>query len=181
MVFGQFRERGNVDGFAWLRGFEDANARATVNAAFYDGPLWKERAQTMNERLVAIENVLLLRPLGPERGVALLPPVDAVREAAAAPGASWSRRYLRSSWAGWMRSTSRRRHRSATARRAWEAAVLVTDDVRTASTLPARTDGTRGVARHCKDDEAVHEQIRAGRTASQTHYGGRLASPASPS
>ena len=73
IVFGQFLERGNVDGFAWLRGFEDVDARATVNAAFYDGPLWKERAKTMNERLVAIENVLLLRPLGSEHGVALLP------------------------------------------------------------------------------------------------------------
>jgi hypothetical protein len=81
IVFGQFLERGHTDRFAWLRGFADVGARATVNAAFYDGPLWKERAKTMNDRLVASENVLPLRPLDPEHGVPLLPVVDPVREA----------------------------------------------------------------------------------------------------
>jgi hypothetical protein len=86
IVFGQFLERGRDDGFAWLRGFADVDARATVNPAFYDGPLWKERAKTMNDRLVASENVLPLRPVDPQHGIPLLPVVDPVREAAGARG-----------------------------------------------------------------------------------------------
>ncbi len=168
MVFGQFRERGNVDGFAWLRGFEDADARATVNAAFYDGPLWKERAQTMNERLVAIENVLLLRPLGAERGVALLPPVDAVREAAGGARGVVVAQILavepgRVDALDEQAEASFSSYGEAGIR---EAAVLVTDDVPNSfPRLPARTDGPHvvwlGIA---KDDEAVHEQFEQAAT-----------------
>lgn len=85
-VYGQFRERGNEQGFTWLRGFEDAEARTRVNEAFYDGPLWREHGATMNDRLVASDNVLLLRPLSIEHELTVLPAVDPVSEPAGARG-----------------------------------------------------------------------------------------------
>lgn len=78
IAFGQFFERSAQSGFTWFRGFRNLDARAAVNAAFYDGPLWKEHAATMNDRMIDSDNVLLLRPLSPERGIPVLPPVDAV-------------------------------------------------------------------------------------------------------
>jgi hypothetical protein len=72
-VFGQFFERDNRSWFTWLRGYRSFDERAVVSSAFYDGPVWKEHAKAMNERLVDSGNVLLLQPLRPERGLALLP------------------------------------------------------------------------------------------------------------
>jgi hypothetical protein len=86
LIFGSFLERGNAKGFVWIRGFHDMPARATVNQAFYAGPLWKEHSRTMNERLIDHRNVLLLQPLAPGRGIAVLPAVDPVREAGGARG-----------------------------------------------------------------------------------------------
>jgi hypothetical protein len=87
MVFGQFGERRNPARFTWLRGYKDMDARATVNAAFYFGPLWKEHRATMNGLMTDSDNVLLLRPLTPERGIPVLPAVDPADEAAEAAGA----------------------------------------------------------------------------------------------
>jgi len=87
IAFGQFLERDNSLCFTWIRGFRDIDARATANAALYDGPVWKEHQSTMNERLLDHTNVLLLHPLSPERGIPVLPAVDAVREANAVRGA----------------------------------------------------------------------------------------------
>ena len=86
IVFGQFLERKNPSLFTWIRGFKDVEARATVNAAFYDGPLWGEHASTMNDRLLDHTNVLLLKPLRPDRGIAVPPPVDPIREPDGARG-----------------------------------------------------------------------------------------------
>src|SRR5258708_8774378 len=86
IAFGQFLERGNPASFFWLRGFKDIDARAIVNAAFYYGPLWKEHRTEMNDRLVDSDNVLLLRPLSPERGIVVLPALDPIREADGAHG-----------------------------------------------------------------------------------------------
>jgi hypothetical protein len=86
IMFGQFLERGNASAFTWLRGFRDTDARATVNAAYYYGPLWKEHKARMNDRLIDHTNVLLLRPLAPETGLPVLPAVDAVNEVTAARG-----------------------------------------------------------------------------------------------
>lgn len=86
MVFGQFFERANHSLFTWIRGFKNMDARATINAAFYYGPLWKEHRATMNDRLIDSDNVLLLRPLSPERGVTVLPAVDPIDEAKGAQG-----------------------------------------------------------------------------------------------
>ncbi len=86
IAFGQFFERANHSRFTWLRGFKDMDARATVNAAFYYGPLWKEHRSTLNDLMVDSDDVLLLRPLSPERAVAILPAVDPVNEEKGARG-----------------------------------------------------------------------------------------------
>ena len=86
IMFGQFLERGNPSTFTWLRGFRDTDARATINAAFYYGPVWKEHRTTMNDRLVDHTNVLLLRPLTQDAGLPVLPVVDAVDEVDVARG-----------------------------------------------------------------------------------------------
>jgi hypothetical protein len=86
IAFGQFFERKNPVGFTWMRGFKNNDARAVVNAGFYYGPLWREHAATMNSLMVDSNNVLLLRPLSPERGVTVLPSVDPVTEAKGAQG-----------------------------------------------------------------------------------------------
>jgi hypothetical protein len=86
IIYGQFLERENHSRFTWIRGFKDMDARATVNAAFYYGPVWKEHRSTMNDRLIDSDDVLLLRPLRPERGIPVLPAVDPNAETAGAQG-----------------------------------------------------------------------------------------------
>jgi NIPSNAP protein len=86
IAFGQFFERANPTRFTWMRGFKDTDARATVNAAFYYGPLWKEHRASLNDRMLDFDNVLLLRPLAPERGITILPAVDPVNEPDGARG-----------------------------------------------------------------------------------------------
>ena len=86
IVAGAFFERKNQNGFTWIRGFHTMDDRAVVNAAFYAGPLWKEHKAQMNEFIDDSDNVMLLRPLSPERGVLILPAVDPVSEANGAQG-----------------------------------------------------------------------------------------------
>lgn len=81
MVFGQFLERGHPDHFTWLRGYKDMSARPIVDAQFYYGPVWHERRAKVNAILPDSDNVLLLRPLQPDTGVPVLPPVDPVDDA----------------------------------------------------------------------------------------------------
>jgi hypothetical protein len=84
--FGHFGERQSPNGFTWLRGFKDYDARGAFKGSFYFGPLWKEHRATMNGLLADNDDVMLLRPLSPERGVTVLPAVDPVDEAAGAQG-----------------------------------------------------------------------------------------------
>jgi hypothetical protein len=86
IIFGQFLEQEKADTFTWIRGFHTTDDRAKVNATFYYGPLWQEHKATMNSRLIDHTNVLLLKPLRPERGVNVMPAVDPVKEAAGAKG-----------------------------------------------------------------------------------------------
>lgn len=86
IVFGQFLERENPSGFTWLRGFKSMDAQAIVNSAFYYGPLWREHRKTMNDRMEDINNVMLLRPIRPGRGITVLPAVDPVMEPDGAQG-----------------------------------------------------------------------------------------------
>jgi NIPSNAP len=143
MVFGQFGERRNPAHFTWLRGYKDMDARATVNAAFYFGPLWKEHRTTLNGMMTDSDNVLLLRPLTPERGIPVLPAVDPVDEAAGARGVAVAQIFAVR--AGGVEALARQAepsfagYRAAGAR---EAGVLVTLDVpNNFPQLPIRTDG----------------------------------------
>lgn len=81
IVAGDFFERKNSSGFTWIRGFHTLEDRAVVNAQFYAGSVWKEHKKTMNDLIVDSDNVMLLRPLSPERGIPILPAVDPIVEA----------------------------------------------------------------------------------------------------
>ncbi len=162
MVFGQFFERKNPVGFTWMRGFKNTDARAIVNAGFYYGPLWREHAFTMNSLMVDSNNVLLLRPLSPERGVTVLPSVDPVAERKGAQGVLVAQIFAvkansvdafaqqaEATFAG---------YRAAAAR---EAGVLVTLDApNNFPQLPVRTDGPYlvwlGIV---KDNQALETQF----------------------
>ncbi len=80
IAFGQFTERGRDDRFTWLRGTPDYDAHRAIKSAFYDGAVWEELAPRTNALIADSDDVLLLRPLAPERGVAVLPPVDVTTE-----------------------------------------------------------------------------------------------------
>jgi hypothetical protein len=86
IAVGQFFERKNHLGFTWMRGFHNMDDRAKINASFYYGPLWKEHKPTLNGLMTDSDNVLLLRPISPDRGVAILPAVDPVNETKGAQG-----------------------------------------------------------------------------------------------
>jgi hypothetical protein len=86
IVAGQFLERDKPSVFTWIRGFHDMDDRARSNAALYYGAVWKEHRALMNSLIIDSDNVLLLRPLIPERGVAIFPAVDPIREKQAARG-----------------------------------------------------------------------------------------------
>ncbi|HXW91017.1 MAG TPA: NIPSNAP family protein [Terriglobales bacterium] len=86
LVLGAFFERKNSSGFTWIRGYHSMDDRAIANATFYFGPVWKEYKATMISLLQDSDNVLLLHPLTPERGVTVLPMVDPVTEASGAQG-----------------------------------------------------------------------------------------------
>jgi len=86
LAVGHFFERKNPLGFTWIRAFHSMDDRAKISANFYYGPLWREHAITMNKLMVDSDNVLLLRPLRPERGVTILPAVDPVTEPNGAQG-----------------------------------------------------------------------------------------------
>ena len=62
-VLGQFRDLDDADSFVWLRGFTDMGARKRGLEAFYGGQVWKAHAGAANATMVAVDNVLLLRPL----------------------------------------------------------------------------------------------------------------------
>jgi hypothetical protein len=86
LFLGHFRERSSPVAFTMVRGFKTLDERAVVCAAFYYGQLWKEHRTRINDRLATFDNVLLLRPLNPERGVLVLPAVDVVNEPEGARG-----------------------------------------------------------------------------------------------
>lgn len=86
LALGHFFERGGAERFTWLRGYPDMAARAAVNTAFDDGPVWKEHRGALNEFILDSDNVLLLRPLSPGSGIPALPAVDPVDEPDGARG-----------------------------------------------------------------------------------------------
>ncbi|MES2318942.1 MAG: NIPSNAP family protein [Pseudomonadota bacterium] len=86
LVLGHFFERGPVERFTWLRGYPDMAARAAVNTAFYDGPVWREHRAALNQWILDSDNVLLLRPLHPGSGIPGIRAVDPVAEPDGAGG-----------------------------------------------------------------------------------------------
>ncbi len=143
LAFGQFYERNKPSSFTWLRGFKNTDERAKVSAAFYYGPLWKEHRATMNEILIDSDNVLLLRPLNPERSLITLPAVDPFSETKGAQGVVVAQIF--SLKANCVEAFAQQaeptfaRFRAAGVR---EAGVLVTLDVaNNFPQLPVRTDG----------------------------------------
>ena len=70
-IIGQFRDLDNPDSFVWLRGFADMEARKRALTGFYSGPVWLANRDAANATMLRFDNVLLLRPAGPDGGFAL--------------------------------------------------------------------------------------------------------------
>jgi hypothetical protein len=140
---GSFLERKNQSGFTWIRGFHTIDNRAVANAEFYYGSVWKEHKKTLNDLMIDSDNVMLLRPLNPERGVPILPAVDPVTEPNGAQGIVVAQIFAvnANSVEAFAKEaeTAFASYRAAGAR---EAGVLVTLDViNNFPQLPIRTDG----------------------------------------
>lgn len=84
-VIGQFRDIDDADRFVWLRGFADMPARAHSLEAFYGGALWRSLRDEANAYFVDTDDVLLLRPVSPGRGLDLRSLVRADPAGAAPP------------------------------------------------------------------------------------------------
>jgi hypothetical protein len=143
IVAGSFFERKNQNGFIWIRGFHTIDARAVLNAAFYYGPLWKEHREMVNSLLDDTDNVMLLRPLGPERGITILPAIDPVTEANGAQGVMVAQIFsVKPDSVEAFAKAAEPAFAAYRAAGAREAAVLVTLDVKNNfPQLPVRTDG----------------------------------------
>jgi hypothetical protein len=163
IVAGEFFERKNPCGFTWIRGFRDMDDRAKANAALYYGPVWKEHRTLMNGLMLDSDDVLLLRPLAPERGIAIFPAVDPVREENGARGVVVAQIFpIRENGVdefARQAETAFAAYREIGAR---EAAVLVTlDAANNFPQLPIRTDGPYLVWLGIfKDDEALESRFR---------------------
>ena len=64
-LLGLFRDLDDDDQFVWLRGFRTMDERLTALTAFYTGPTWRRHSAAANDTMIAVDNVLLLRPLVP--------------------------------------------------------------------------------------------------------------------
>ena len=140
---GSFHERKNQNGFTWIRGFHTMEARAVANGAFYSGPVWKEHKKTANDLIDDSDNVMLLGPLSPERGITILPDVDPVTEESGVHGVVVAQIFAvkTDSVEGFAKDAEPAfaAYRAAGAR---EAGVLVTLDVKNNyPQLPVRSDG----------------------------------------
>lgn len=71
-VIGQFRDLDDPERFVWFRGFPDMETRRQSLTAFYGGPVWAAHRDAARATMVETDDVLLLRPAGPDDG---LPPV----------------------------------------------------------------------------------------------------------
>ena len=70
-ILGQFRDLDRPDQFVWLRGFDDMTARHAALTAFYSGPVWKAHGAAASATMVAVDDVLLLRPAAAGAGLSL--------------------------------------------------------------------------------------------------------------
>jgi hypothetical protein len=143
IIFGEFFERKNPSAFTWIRGFHSMDDRAIANAVFYYGPVWKEHKSTMNNLLIDSDNVLLLRPLTPERGLIILPAVDPITEVNDARGIAVAQIFaVQANSVEEFAKEAEATFASYRAAGVREAGVLVTLDVpNNYPQLPIRTDG----------------------------------------
>jgi hypothetical protein len=143
IAFGSFFERKNPSGFTWFRGFHSLDDRAVVNGTFYYGPLWKEHKSKLNDIVIDSENVLLLEPLSPERGITVLPAVDPVTEPNGAQGVIIAQIFaVKANSVGAFAQMAEELFANYRAAGALEAGLLVTLDVKNNfPQLPIRTDG----------------------------------------
>jgi hypothetical protein len=161
IAFGQFTERGRDDRFTWLRGTPDYDAHAAVKSAFYGGPIWKELAPRTNALIADSDDVLFLRPLRPERGVAVLPPVDVASELEGPRGIAVAQVFAVAAADGFAARAEAAfaRYRASGAR---EAGVLVSlDRPNNFPRHPIRTDGPFVVWLGLVPDEAALAKLRA--------------------
>jgi|SRR5579864_1014228 len=140
---GSFLERKNPNGFTWIRGFHTIDDRAVENAAFYYGSVWNEHRNTLNDLMTDSDNVILLRPLNPDRSIPILPAVDPVNEPDGAQGVVVAQVFAvkAGSVDGFAAAADPTfaKYRAASAR---EAGVLVTSEAKNNfPQLPIRTDG----------------------------------------
>jgi len=159
---GSFFERHHQNGFTWIRGFHTLEDRAVKNAAFYYGPLWREHRSTLNDLMTDSDNVLLLRPIAPEREVNILPAVDPVKEPDGARGVVVA--LIFAVKANSVEAFSKQAESSFASYRAAgarEAGVLVTLDVNNNfPQLPIRTDGPYLIwLGLLKDDQALEKEF----------------------
>lgn len=73
-LVGQFRDLDDPDRFVWMREFPDMAARERSLGAFYSGAHWQALRGQANSLLFDNDNVLLLKPAGPDRGFRPSPP-----------------------------------------------------------------------------------------------------------
>lgn len=143
IAVGSFFERNNQSAFTWIRGFHSVDDRGIANAAFYNGSVWNEHRNTLNNLMTDSDNVLLFRPLKKEPGVTILPSVDPVTERTGAQGVIVAQLFAvkKDNVEAFAQKaeTIFAKYRNAGAR---EAAVLVSLDVKNNfPQLPIRTDG----------------------------------------
>jgi hypothetical protein len=160
IVAGEFMERANRSMFTWIRGFHDLDDRARLNAALYNGPVWKEHRSQMNDLLLDSDNVLLLHPLDPQRGVAILAAVDPAKEANGAQGIVVAQIFaLKQDSLKTFPQQAESAFASYRATGARETGVLVTLDVpNNFPQLPIRTDGPYLVWLGVLKDDATFER-----------------------
>ncbi|GAA0265618.1 NIPSNAP family protein [Cryptosporangium japonicum] len=75
-VVGQFRDLDRPDHFVWIRGFPTMEARKAALSAFYGGPVWAAHKDAANATMIDSDDVLLLRPAGPDTGFPSEPGAD---------------------------------------------------------------------------------------------------------
>jgi hypothetical protein len=62
-IVGQFRDAVRPERFVWIRGFRDMEARREALEAFYSGAHWRQHSSAANATMIAVDDVLLLKPL----------------------------------------------------------------------------------------------------------------------
>ena len=96
-LVGQFRDLDDASRFTWLRAFPDMAARERSLTAFYSGPVWRAHREAANGMMIHSENVLLLKPAGPDG--ALRPSAARAAPDAASPPAGIIVAHLWRLWA----------------------------------------------------------------------------------